>query len=950
MAGNTISVTLKVAGDNNSFRDLAGNARALGEALRAGIRPAEQLRTSLINFNQVQQLMRNVADSVQGLSAVVDDLAEAYRVQRQAETQLETVMRQRMGANDEMIQSVKDLCSAQQQIGVIGDEVQLAGAQQLATFLSQKSALDTLIPAMNNLAAQQRGIGATGSDMVSIANLMGKAMQGQTSALRRVGITFTEAQEKAVKYGSETQRAAALAEIITANVGEMNAALAKTDAGRAAQMANAMGDLKEQVGAMVAAWQPFTSTASQIVTTTANIGRFGQTIGGAVTAVVRGTGSMRFLRIATEQTSTAMRILGATMRMAFVGIGIFAAIEGISWLIRKLCDASEEAGDAVETLSDRLRREIQAVDADRAALTANIARLKEFNGSKAEERKLVEEMNGVYGRTMGYFSSVSSWYRALVANSKAYCDQMVTEARTRALANQIAENQGKIDRIRYNDDGTSRKYSTAPNVRRTSVPRVTNTGETVWEEKSSVSPSDYDKAAGEIRSLEAINARLKERMEREMRNTPTMPVRGSSTAPNLTATGSGRGGSGSADDPKEQTEKARLQALINDELKKAGQELTEAELEESRKRVKGWQEEIAAIEAREKAILEDPPVPETAPDVSAITTWRQLDAARQYWSERLRDAAVADRAAIQSEIDKIEELAKAWELPMSPTAERDAEIRRILDEGRNPLKSMGDPLAKISKEQASERLGVINNLLGGMDGDLTEGERKGLEDLARRYEEYANKATLSLDTVKSGWSSVKGVGNGLQSMKDTLEGEGNAWQKMTGFVDGFISTFEGMKGVIEMIQTVTQVTRLMTGATTAASAAKQAAAASETAASGEVTTANVAEAASGAMAANAKIPIAGIALGAAAVAAIIALMSSLPKFATGGIAFGATAGVFGEYPGARNNPEVVAPLDRLRSLIFDGDGAGGGQTVILRARGEDLEAVYNLRQRRRSRT
>lgn len=232
MAGNTISVTLKVAGDNNSFRDLAGNARALGEALRAGIRPAEQLRTSLINFNQVQQLMRNVADSVQGLSAVVDDLAEAYRVQRQAETQLETVMRQRMGANDEMIQSVKDLCSAQQQIGVIGDEVQLAGAQQLATFLSQKSALDTLIPAMNNLAAQQRGIGATGSDMVSIANLMGKAMQGQTSALRRVGITFTEAQEKAVKYGSETQRAAALAEIITANVGEMNAALAnKADKG-----------------------------------------------------------------------------------------------------------------------------------------------------------------------------------------------------------------------------------------------------------------------------------------------------------------------------------------------------------------------------------------------------------------------------------------------------------------------------------------------------------------------------------------------------------------------------------------------------------------------------------------------------------------------------------------------------------------------------------------------
>ncbi|MCM1117643.1 MAG: hypothetical protein NC342_08925, partial [Pseudoflavonifractor sp.] len=63
-------------------------------------------------------------------------LADAYAVQQEAETQLATAMRNSMGATDAQIQSIKDLCSAQQELGVIGDEVQLQGAQELSTYLS----------------------------------------------------------------------------------------------------------------------------------------------------------------------------------------------------------------------------------------------------------------------------------------------------------------------------------------------------------------------------------------------------------------------------------------------------------------------------------------------------------------------------------------------------------------------------------------------------------------------------------------------------------------------------------------------------------------------------------------------------------------------------------------------------------------------------------------------
>lgn len=173
---------------------------------------------------------------------------DAAAVQAEAELKLETIMKQRMKASDKSIQSVKDLASAQQKLGVVGDEVQLMGAQQLSTFLNTDKSLKTLIPAMNNLAVQQKGVNVSSGDMVNIGNMMGKVMQGQTGALKKVGITFDAAQEKILKYGTETEKAAALAQIITDNVGNMNEAFAKTDDGKIQQAKNNFGDLKEMIG------------------------------------------------------------------------------------------------------------------------------------------------------------------------------------------------------------------------------------------------------------------------------------------------------------------------------------------------------------------------------------------------------------------------------------------------------------------------------------------------------------------------------------------------------------------------------------------------------------------------------------------------------------------------------------------------------------------------------
>ena len=176
----------------------------------------------------------------------------AYEVQNAAETKLTEIYKTRMGATKGAAQETMRLASALQKEGVVGDEVALSGAQQLATFAKYPSTVNSLMPAMENLLVQQKGLNGTTQDATQIANLMGKVMMGQTGALKRVGVSFTAAEEKVLKYGTEQERAAMLSKVITNNVGEMNKAMLATPEGKIQQMKNSMGDLAEQLGAAVA--------------------------------------------------------------------------------------------------------------------------------------------------------------------------------------------------------------------------------------------------------------------------------------------------------------------------------------------------------------------------------------------------------------------------------------------------------------------------------------------------------------------------------------------------------------------------------------------------------------------------------------------------------------------------------------------------------------------------
>lgn len=242
MANNSVEFEIKVIGDAlGRIKKLTGATDDLGKTAKKTQSFMEGIGRGFVMFNQALEIAGKI-------SSKFNEYVEANKAQQEVEAKLAQVMRNTMDAGMGEVEAIKQLASAQQALGVIGDEVQLAGAQELGTYLEKADSLKALMPVMNDMLAQQYGLNATQEAAVNIGSMMGKVLEGQVGALSRYGYKFDEAQEKILKYGSEEQKVATLAEVISQSVGGMNEALAATPEGKMQQVANAMGDIKERVG------------------------------------------------------------------------------------------------------------------------------------------------------------------------------------------------------------------------------------------------------------------------------------------------------------------------------------------------------------------------------------------------------------------------------------------------------------------------------------------------------------------------------------------------------------------------------------------------------------------------------------------------------------------------------------------------------------------------------
>lgn len=362
-----------------------------------------------------------------------------------------------------------------------------------------------------------------------------------------------------------------------------------------------------------------------------------------------------------------------------------------------------------------------------------------------------------------------------------------------------------------------------------------------------------------------------------------------------------------ADNLKEITDNVQI---LNNKLQTASAE--EAVL--INQQIELWEQKADAIRNAGKAGEDNTPLWKEDAD-----TLREINDNIQILNEKLQDATAEEAAAINQQI-------AAWNAKAEAIKNAGAAVDNtpLWKEDASTLQDIGDNIQILTDQLQTatvDEAALINQQIAAWNE-----KAEAIKNAGKETEKVAGSTGKAL---MQGWSGIKGIGSSIEGITSALQGNGNAWQTVVGIVDGFLGLYQGFQTVIQIIGTLTGVTNMLTAAkqseaiatatastTAVTGAAQEMAASAALAATKNVeTTSNVAAAASGALAAHSGIPFVGIALGLAAVAAIIAAMASLPKFAKGGIVSGPTLAMVGEYAGASGNPEVIAPLDKLRGML-----------------------------------
>lgn len=141
----------------------------------------------------------------------------------------------------------------------------------------------------------------------------------------------------------------------------------------------------------------------------------------------------------------------ASALMATLTMGLSAVITGLIVLFNKYSDAQEEARQKAQELIEVESEGRAQMIKTRFEIDNTIRELKEFTGSKEEEKKKTEELNRKYGEAFGYYDTVAEWYDVLTQKAADYIQMLFLQAKAQALVNKAVEADDKVNKLKATD-------------------------------------------------------------------------------------------------------------------------------------------------------------------------------------------------------------------------------------------------------------------------------------------------------------------------------------------------------------------------------------------------------------------------------------------------------------------------------------------------------------------
>lgn len=76
-----------------------------------------------------------------------------------------------------------------------------------------------------------------------------------------------------------------------------------------------------------------------------------------------------------------------------------------------------------------------------------ISSLREFKGSKEQEKAMVEQLNSKYGESFGYYQTTAEWYDVLTAKGAAYTQMLFLQHKQQSLVNKAIEADEEVAKL-----------------------------------------------------------------------------------------------------------------------------------------------------------------------------------------------------------------------------------------------------------------------------------------------------------------------------------------------------------------------------------------------------------------------------------------------------------------------------------------------------------------------
>ena len=175
------------------------------------------------------------------------------------------------------------------------------------------------------------------------------------------------------------------------------------------------------------------------------------TLGGISKATAASLEAQSAANTVMATTSTAAAVAATALSAALKAIGIGIVIAAVSLLIdglKKLWDWLDLGNKKFDEQQERLKGQREAYAKAAASMEEAKVAVKNFNGTKEQEKKLVDELNSKYGDSLGTYKDLDKWKNVLATNTQAYIELMVKEAEAQALINQYTQDYIKLEKLR----------------------------------------------------------------------------------------------------------------------------------------------------------------------------------------------------------------------------------------------------------------------------------------------------------------------------------------------------------------------------------------------------------------------------------------------------------------------------------------------------------------------